>query len=185
MNRKNIVLLSLLSLLSLLIISSIVIFILDKDFTENEVNYDEVVEKKEEANPEYIKDDIVIKDIDGNGTNYEFIYNKEVFRVVYTYDNWKLYDSYKITNINDMKKICQALINIHPIHGSDMVSYRIADDMVYEWALHNIAYELLPENNEWKENAKDVDFDPADQGKSLEEIYENRTGKTFNSSAKL
>ena len=78
-----------------------------------------------------------------------------------------------------MKKICQALIDIHPIHGSDMISYRTSDDMVYEWLQHNFAYSVLPDDNLWKNNAKDVDFDPQDQGKSIKEIYEDRTGKKF------
>ena len=78
-----------------------------------------------------------------------------------------------------MKKICQALIDIHPIHGSDMISYRTSDDMVYEWLQHNFAYSVLPDDNLWKNNAKNVDFDPQDQGKSIKEIYEDRTGKKF------
>ena len=95
----------------------------------------------------------------------------------YTTDNWKIYDSYKIKNMVDMKDICQKLIDINPIHGSDMVSYRTSDDMVYEWFQHNIAYEILSDDNVWRMSAKDVDFDPQDQGKSLKEIYEDRTGK--------
>ena len=133
----------------------------------------------EVINPEYIVDEISIIDIDGKGINYEFIYNDTVFKVFYTYDNWKIYNSYLISNKNDMKKICQALIEIHPIHGSDMMSFRTSDDMVYEWTQHNLAYKLLPVDNSWRNSAKDVDFDPMDQGKSLKEIYEDRTGKKF------
>ena len=57
-----------------------------------------------------------------------------------------------------------------------MKSYRTIDDLVYEWQQHNLAYELLPDDNSWRSHAKDVDLDPADQGKSLTEIYEARTG---------
>ena len=89
-------------------------------------------------------------------------------------------DSYKITNKNDIAIICQELINIHPIHGKDMKSFRKIDDLVYEWLQHNIAYNNLPENSKWKDNVKSVDLDPADQGRSLKEIYEARTGKEFN-----
>lgn len=133
--------------------------------------------KKEELYPEYIIGNIVINDVDGNSTNYEFTYNNEIFRAVYTPDNWKIYNSYKIKNSNDIQKICQALIDIHPIHGKDMVSYRTATDMAYEWQQHNLTYEVLPSDNEWKDNAKDVDLDPTDQGKNLKEIYESRTGQ--------
>ena len=58
-----------------------------------------------------------------------------------------------------------------------MVSYRTADDMAYEWVQHNLAYEILPEGNSFRNSAKDVDLDPRDQGMSLVEIYEDRTGK--------
>ena len=56
-------------------------------------------------------------------------------------------------------------------------SYRTVDDMVYEWKQHNLAFQVLPEGNSFRESAKDVDLDPRDQGKSLVEIYEARTGQ--------
>ena len=90
-----------------------------------------------------------------------------------------------ITNSNDIKKICKALIDIHPIHGSDMNSYRTVEDMAYEWLQHNMAYKLLPEGNSFRNSAKDVDLDPKDQGKSLVEIYEDRTGKKLDISSFL
>ena len=76
-----------------------------------------------------------------------------------------------------MKVICQALLDIHQIHGKDMISYRTAEDLVREWIQHNLAYELLSKNSPWKENAKDVDFDPKDQGKSIIDMYKSRTNK--------
>ena len=79
-----------------------------------------------------------------------------------------------------MKKICQALIDEHPIHGSDYESYRTASDMAYEWKQHNIAHAILPDDNAFKQTTGNVDFDPEDQGKSLEELYESRTGQEFN-----
>ena len=120
-------------------------------------------------------DDIALTDIDGK--NYIFTYDNELYSAIYTTDNWKIIDSYKINNAADMKIICSALIQIHPVHGKDMESYRTPDDMVYEWQQHNLVYQLLSDDNEWKSHVKDVDFDPADQGKSFEEIYEARTGK--------
>lgn len=142
---------------------------------KNIEDIDESKEVVEDTSTGYIVDTIEIKKIDNS--NYEFIYNNEIFKVLYVTDTWKIYNSYKIINSSDIKKICQSLIDIHPIHGVDMVSYRTADDMAYEWLQHNLAYEILPEGNSFKESAKDVDLDPKDQGKSLVEIYEDRTGK--------
>ena len=120
--------------------------------------------------------DINLHDIDGKSTNYEFTYKGETFSAIYTKDNWKIKNSYKITNSQDIAYICKALIDIHPIHGSDLKSYRTVEDLVYEWQQHNIAYELLGDDNSWRSHAKDVDLDPADQGKNIAEIYEARTG---------
>ena len=78
-----------------------------------------------------------------------------------------------------MKIICQALIDVHPVHGKDLSSYRTADDMAYEWEQHNIAYKYLPDDSSWKGSAGNVDLDPYDQGRSFEEIYEDRTGEKF------
>lgn len=120
--------------------------------------------------------DINLRDTDGKKTNYLFTYKNEDFTAIYTKDNWKIKNSYKITNGQDIAYICKALIDVHPIHGKDMKSYRTVDDLVYEWQQHNLAYNLLPDDNSWKSHAKDVDLDPADQGKSIAEIYEARTG---------
>ena len=136
-------------------------------------NNSEVVEK-ENTNTAYITDSIEIKKVAKN--DYEFVYNGETFKASYLTDTWKIYNSYKIVNSSDIKKICKALIEIKPVYGSDMVSYRTETDMAYEWVQHNLAYELLPEGNSFKDSAKDVDLDPKDQGKTLVEMYEDRTG---------
>lgn len=141
-------------------------------------------------------EDISLTDLTGAGTDYAFIYDGNAYAAKYTPDNWEITDSYKITNAMDMAVICQALIDVHPIHGRDMVSFRTADDMAYEWSQHNVIYELLsigtqgttsgsaeeirgslPEYGSWIDSVKDVDFDPEDQGKSYKELYEDRTGK--------
>ena len=140
----------------------------------------QTLNNEENSTPEDIIEKIVITDIDGKDRNYSFTYNGEIFKATYTYDHWKIYDSYKIRNMNDIKNICQKLINIHPIHGKDRLSYRTAEDMAYEWLQHNLAYDILPDNNKWRKNAKDVDLDPDDQGRSMKEIYEDRTGEKFN-----
>ena len=115
--------------------------------------------------------------VDSGTGKYSFTYNGEDFTATYIPDNWKITNSYKINNEHDMTIICQTLIDEHPIHGADMASYRTADDMVYEWFQHNLLYEVLPSDSQWIQNARDVDFDPNDQNKSFEEIYEDRTGK--------
>lgn len=127
-------------------------------------------------------EDIELTSLDNQGYAYRFTYAGEKFRAVYDsyWDTWTIYDSYKIINDHDMKIICQALIDVHPVHGSDLKSYRTADDMAYEWQQHNIVYELVPDDSHWKSSAKNVDLDPYDQGKSYKEIYEDRTGKEFN-----
>lgn len=114
---------------------------------------------------------------DGSGKNYIFTYNSEDFSAIYVEDNWKIIDSYKINSVSDMLYICQALIDEKPVHGRDMQSYRDAEDMAYEWVQHNMAYQILPDSNDMKSHAKDVDFDPQDQNKDFDEIYKDRTGK--------
>ena len=139
----------------------------------------ENMSKKEPNNSSKINsiEELNIKDEDGLGRNYTFEYNNNIFKAQYTKDNWKIIDSYKIKNEKDIKIICNGLINIHPILGKDGKSYRTAEDMVNEWKIHNIAYELLPEKNEWKASAKDVDFDSKDQGKNLEDFIKERVKK--------
>lgn len=125
-------------------------------------------------------EDIQIVSTDGGTKNYTFVYDEESFSAIHTTDHWKIVDSYKINNGSDMRIICQALINLFPVHGSDMKSYRTAEDMTYEWQQHNLAYMVIGDESEWSSHLKDVDFDPYDQGKSIDEIYEDRTGKEFN-----
>lgn len=120
-------------------------------------------------------DDIALSDISGDGSCYSFEYGGMSFTANCQPDNWQIVDSYLITNRNDMVVICQALIDIQPIHGNDFKSYRTAEDMADEWVQHNLAYEMLPDGHRWKSRAKDVDFDPADQGKSMYEMFISRT----------
>lgn len=141
----------------------------------------ELAEQDGSAEPGILSgvDDVALTDLTGAGKDYAFIYDDVPYSAIYTPDNWEIKDSYKITNAMDMAIICQALINEHPIHGKDMVSYRTCDDMAYEWVQHNIAYSFLPEDSKWIESVKNVDFDPKDQGKSYRDLYEDRTGKKF------
>ena len=193
MSKKSIIIY--ISILLLFIIFLIIFLCLkirkkDNDIKENivtniesELEFDEnkILEtENDEDNGILVSiDDLSLKDVDGKKTNFTFIYKSEVFNATYTKDNWHIEDSYKINNKNDITIICKALTDIYPIHGKDMKSFRTIDDLVYEWELHNIAYDFLPEDSSWKENARSVDLNPEDQGRNIEEIYEARTGKKF------
>ena len=154
-------------------------FIFQKD-NNSDFKVDEIVNSFFEKNDkEKNIEKIDIKDVDGEMSNYTFTYNGEVFSAIYTPNNWKIIDSYKITNKQDIIVICEELIKIHPVKGEDGISFRTAEDMAYEWVQHNLAYSLLPEGNEWRNNAKDVDLNPEDQGKNIIELYEKRSGIKF------
>lgn len=119
-------------------------------------------------------EDIDLHAVDEWGQYYAFTYGDEAFDVYYEPDTWKVYDSYKITNHDDIVTICQALIDEHPIHGRDLESFRNAQDMAYEWEQHNLAYNLLPEDSAWRESAQNVDLDPEDQGRTFAQMYASR-----------
>ena len=121
--------------------------------------------------------DIALTPQDDQGKNYTFTYDGKEYAAIHTADHWKIKNSYDINSEADMMIICQALIDLHQIHGKDMVSYRTADDMVYEWEVHNLAYAMISDDDPMKSHLRDVDFDPQDQGCSFEEIYYNHTGK--------
>ena len=136
-------------------------------------------EKPEQSEPESAAilsspEDIALQDTDGNGRDYVFYYNNIEFHARYTPDNWKIIDSYRVTEEEDMTIICRALSEVHPIHGRDMVSYRTPEDMAYEWQQHNIVFYLMPEESPQRQNVKDVDLDPKDQGKNYVEMYQDR-----------
>ncbi|MCR4639416.1 hypothetical protein [Ruminococcus sp.] len=119
-------------------------------------------------------EDIKLRDIDGNGQNYEFHYGGRSFSALYEPDNWHINDSYLITDEADLVIICQALISVNPVHSADMTGWRTAEDMAHEWRKHNQAYFLLPESSEWKESSKDVDLDSKDEGKSAYDLFMDR-----------
>jgi len=122
-------------------------------------------------------DDVALVPTDDYGCGYTFSYGGEEFTAYFDTYSWRVYDSYKITNHSDIVTICQALINEHPVYGADWESWRTADDMAYEWEQHNLAWQMLPANSHWRDDAKDVDLNPDDQGKSFRDLYESRTGE--------
>lgn len=116
-------------------------------------------------------EDIGLRDIDGNEQNYEFTYDGRSFSALYEPDNWHITDSYLIDDRANLVIICQALIDVHPVHSADMTGWRTAEDMAYEWKKHNQAYYLLPDSSEWKSSAKDVDLDSKDEGKGTFDFF--------------
>lgn len=122
-------------------------------------------------------DSIELTDTDGKGVRYSFSYGGETFRTEFSVnpyngkENWRIYNSYKIRSRIDMIIICQALIDLHKVHGRDMVSYRTAQDMADEWEIHNAAYDILPVST-YKDRAADVDLDPDDQGRTFAEFIQ-------------
>ena len=117
-----------------------------------------------------------------NGYDYTFTYHGEDFRVLYQARSWKIYDSWKIMNPFDILHICTVLSEEHPVPSRDYTSWRTPSDMAYEWVQHNLAYLELPEGNAFRNNAKNVDLDPRDQGRTFQEFYQDRTGKDVDSS---
>ena len=125
-----------------------------------------------------IVEDIILRDNDGNGCVYKYTYNGEEYTAAYANEDWKLYNSYKITSEAAMRAILQALIDEHPIHNRDYSGYRTMNDMVYEWKLHNLCYYVL-RDDDLKEKARNVDINASDQGLTLTELYRKNTGKVF------
>ena len=122
-------------------------------------------------------EDIALHETEESG-QYQFTYGSEIFSAVYTTNHWKVIDSCRITNPVDIQYICEALRQEHPIPSADYKGWRTAEDMAYEWQQHNLAHALLPENSEWRSHTQDVDLNPEDQGKSLYDLYRERTGRS-------
>ena len=119
--------------------------------------------------------ELTLTDTDGQGRDFTFELNGQTFRAKFSYrydgkENWRVFDSYKITNESDMIAVCTALISVHTIRGRDLSSLRTPQDMTEEWKIHNSVYEMLGEGD-IKEHCKDVDFDPDDQGKGYADYF--------------
>ncbi|MBQ2582050.1 MAG: hypothetical protein II574_10530 [Ruminococcus sp.] len=119
--------------------------------------------------------EITLTDTNGQGRDFTFELNGQTFTAEFSYrydgkENWRVYDSYKITSESDMISVCQALIRVHTIRGKDLSSLRTPQDMAEEWKIHNQVHEMLGEGD-IKEHCKDVDFDPDDQGKGYADYF--------------
>ena len=178
--KKTSIIILLISIITVSIIVFIVYVILTKNQQVNKKiesineNIIQTINTENEITEHISIKDINLHDIDGNNKNYVFTYKNIEYTATYTEDNWKIYDSYKITNSEDMEVICEALLNVHQIHSRDKQSYRTVQDLVNEWELHNVAYVVLSDESKYKELVKDVDFNPEDQEKDFEEMFKTR-----------
>jgi len=116
---------------------------------------------------------------------YTFVYNSLTFTAQFSVygenrENWRVTDSYLITDRKVITAVCQALINEKKVHGKDLTSYRTASDMADEWSLHNLAYQHLSEGSA-KQHAKDVDLNTDDQGKTLMDYLRKYMNGDYNS----
>lgn len=119
------------------------------------------------ADPE----DIDLTMADEYGERYTFWYDGEVFSVYYEPGCWKVYDSYRITNPDDITIICQALLDEHEVLRVDGESPRTAEDMAYEWQQHNLAYHYAPADSSLRERAASVDLDSGGADKDWSELF--------------
>ncbi len=138
--------------------------------------------ESEQRTSEAADDQSTIRSVDDlalsteDGSTYTFTYQGETYQAIHRKDNWKIRNSYRITNSADMVIICRALSDIHPIPNSEGTGNRTPEDLAFEWEQHNLAYTLLPEGHKWKKNARDVDLNPEDQGKTILDFALERSG---------
>ncbi|MBQ8959636.1 MAG: rhodanese-like domain-containing protein [Ruminococcus sp.] len=119
--------------------------------------------------------DIALTASDSLG-NYTFIYGDRLFYALSETDNWHITNSYLIENDQDILMICRALAEEAPVHTADLSGWRSPEDMASEWKSHNYAYRLLPEGSPYKDDAKDVDLDAKDSGKTTLDFILEHTG---------
>ena len=113
--------------------------------------------------------------------SYSINYGSDVLTAIYEDEEWQIIDSYKVKSCADMELICEKLNEIHTIPASESSQEKTREpkDMTFEWLQHNMIYDILPDDSEWKESTKHVNLNAADQGKTYIEIYEGRTGERF------
>ncbi len=118
---------------------------------------------------------------DDYADNYSFSYGDETFTAHYTPylgGDWKIVDSYKITNRADMIIICEALLKESKVCGC-ITHYRTAKDMADEWEIHNQGYVVAKNYGMASavDRLKDVDLDKKDQGKTFDEFLAEFLGR--------
>lgn len=101
--------------------------------------------------------------VDNIYSKYKFTYNGKEYTAEYTTDNWKIRNSYEITEMSDMVLICSLLKDRHPIHNKNYTGWRTAENMANEWDAHNFAY-CVDLFGLWHNHTKDVDIDPTGDG---------------------
>ena len=118
---------------------------------------------------------------DDYADNYSFIYGDETFTAHYTPylgGDWKIVDSYRITDRGDMVVICEALLKENKVSGR-ITRFRTAKDMADEWVIHDQGYTLAKAYSmtDAVRRLKDVDMDKKDQGKTFGDFLNEFLGK--------
>ena len=118
---------------------------------------------------------------DDYADNYSFEYGEQTFTAHYTPylgGDWKVVDSYRITNRADMIIICEQLLRENKVQGR-ITQYRTAKDMADEWEIHNKGYTLAAALGMTSavSRLKDVDMDKKDQGKSFDDFVAEFLGR--------
>ncbi|MBR6337181.1 MAG: hypothetical protein IKR76_05550 [Ruminococcus sp.] len=108
---------------------------------------------------------------------YTLMYNGMSFNVIYTpatssykQEKWKIENSYRIKSHEARVYICQMLQEHHLLHNADGNAIRSAENMAFEWRVHNDLYEIgvaIKKKNPAKSqyliaHCKDVDMNPED-----------------------
>ena len=124
--------------------------------------------------------EIIYNGSDGSAESYSFTCGGESFTALYTpYSggDWKVVDSYRITDRADMVMICEKLYRLHKIEGR-ITRYRTAKDMADEWEIHNQGYTIAKgySMDSAAARLKDVDMDRKDQGKTFDAFLKEFLG---------
>lgn len=111
--------------------------------------------------------------MENSKNNYTLVYGNETFDISFSpdidsngkyHENWHIKDSYRITDYDDMKYICQILKDEHPIHNTDNTYVRSVKSMANEWQIHNVFYfdnedATDPDDVAIRNRAQSVDID--------------------------
>ena len=71
---------------------------------------------------------------------YILTYNDKTFKCSFSKTNIHIEDSYKLTNIQDIKRVCKEVVTIGKLNGFNYK--RDAHSWAREWVAHNIVYAL-------------------------------------------
>ena len=85
----------------------------------------------------------------------------------------KVYNSYRIKDSISMKKVIDTIMQYEIEHPSGWE--RTFDSMMYEWAVHNFAYDFHYDRT----RSKDVDFNNKDEMKYVKDLSKQQKRNTY------